>query len=41
MKLCLRVMAVVFLSALTTAAQEPKQTSQSAARTVVLDIDLF
>lgn len=41
MKLCSRVIALVFLSALSAAAQEPKQTSQSAARTVVLDIDII
>jgi hypothetical protein len=40
MKLCSKVMALVFLLTLTAAAQEPKQTSQSA-RTVVLDIDII
>src|SRR5712671_2434641 len=41
MKLCSRVMAVVFLLTLTAAAQEPKQTPQASARTVVLDIDII
>jgi hypothetical protein len=40
MKLCSRVIALVFLSALSAAAQEPKQTSQ-APRTVVLEIDVI
>ena len=41
MKLFLRVLGLLLLSASITAAQEPKQTSQSAARTVVLDIDVL
>lgn len=41
MKLCSRAMALVFLLTLTAAAQEPKQPSQAAARTVVLDIDII
>jgi Flp pilus assembly secretin CpaC len=41
MKLCSKVMALVFLLTLTAAAQEPRQTSQAAARTVVLDIDII
>jgi Flp pilus assembly secretin CpaC len=42
MKLCSKVIALVFLSAFTAAAQEPAQTSQSMAlRSVVLDIDVI
>lgn len=41
MKLCSRVMALVFLLVLTAAAQEGKQTSQPSARTIVLDIDII
>jgi len=41
MKLALRVLGLVLLSAAVTAAQEPKQNSQSPARTVVLDIDVL
>ena len=41
MKLFLRVLGLLLLSASITAAQEPKQPSQSAARTVVLDIDVL
>jgi Bacterial type II and III secretion system protein len=40
MKLYLRVIALVFLSAIGAAAQEPAQTSQSL-RSVVLDIDII
>jgi hypothetical protein len=42
MKLCLRVIALVCLSALSAAAQEPAQTSPSMVfRSVVLDIDVI
>ena len=41
MKLCSKVVALVFLLTLTAAAQEPKQTSQPTARTIVLDIDII
>ena len=41
MKLYSKMMALVFLLTLPAAAQEPKQTSQAAARTVVLDIDII
>lgn len=41
MKLSMRVLGIVLLSAAVTAAQEPKQSSQSLARTVVLDIDVL
>ena len=41
MKLCSRVMALVFLLALSAAAQEPKPSSQAVARTVVIDIDIL
>jgi general secretion pathway protein D len=41
MRLCSRVMALVFLLALSAAAQEPKPASQGVARTVVIDIDIL
>jgi general secretion pathway protein D len=41
MKLCSRVVALVFLLALSAAAQEPKPASQAVARTVVIDIDIL
>ena len=41
MKLSLRVLGLVLLSAAVAAAQEPKQNSQSLARTVVFDIDVL
>ena len=41
MKLCSKVMALVFLLALTAGAEEPRQTQQATARTVVLDIDII
>jgi hypothetical protein len=40
MKLCSKVMALVFLLTLTAVAQEPK-TPQPPGRTIVLDIDII
>src|SRR4030095_7700545 len=41
MKLCSRVMALVFLLALSAAAAEPRQSPQAITRTVVIDIDIL
>jgi hypothetical protein len=41
MKLFLKALGLVLLAAGSTSAQEPKQTSQPPARTVVLDIDVL
>ena len=41
MKLPLRLLGVLLLSAVVTSAQDPRQNSQSPARTVVLDIDVL
>jgi hypothetical protein len=41
MKLCSRVMSLVFLLALSAAAEEPRQAPQAVTRTVVIDIDIL